>query len=99
MDEIDGKIAEQPPVPRLAGQPGAGQVAAPSKDRDGAFQQELLVLDRHDSRQCISPQVMSAIPAVVEHPDQRDLPSEVIKGDRTACDLGDLAGGTSAERG
>ena len=100
MDEVDGKIAEQPPVPCLAGQPaGAGQVAAGGEDSDGAFPQEMLVPHRHDPRHRIRPQVVRAIPAVVKHPDQRNLPGEVIEGDGAAGDLGDLGGGAGAERG
>ena len=40
-----------------------------------------------------------AVPAVVQHPDQGNLPGEVIEGDGPAGDLGDLAGGAGAERG
>ena len=100
VDEVDGKIAEQPPVPCLAGQPaGAGQVAAGGEDRDGAFPQGVLVLPRDDPRQRIRPQVVRAVTAVVQHPHQRHLPGQVIEGDGTARDLGDLAGGAIAERG
>ena len=100
MDEVDGKIAEQPPVPCLAGQPaGPGQVAAGGEDRDSAFPQGLLVRHGHGPRHRIRPQVVRAVPAVVQHPDQRNLPGQVIEGDGPAGDLGDLAGGARAERG
>ena len=84
----------------MPGRPaGAGQVAAGGEDRDGAFPQGVLVLHRHDPRHRIRPQVVRAVTAVVQHPDQGNLPGQVIEGDGTARDLGDLAGGASAERG
>ena len=79
VDEVIGKIAEQPPVPCLAGQQGAGQVAAGCEDRDGTFPQGMLVLHRHDPRHRIRPQVVRAVPAIVQHPDQRNLPGQVIE--------------------
>ena len=42
---------------------------------------------------------MRAVPAVVQHPHERNLPGEVIEGDGAAGDLGYLAGRTGAERG
>ena len=89
-----------PRVPCLAGQPtGAGQVAAGGEDRNGAFPQGVLVLHRHDPPHRIRPQVVRAVPAVVQHPDEGNLPGEVIESDGPARYLGDLAGGASAERG
>ena len=80
VDEVDGEVAEQPPVPCLAGQPtGPGQVAAGGEDRDRAFPQGVLVRHGHDPRHRLRPQVVRAVPAVVQHPDQGNLPGQVIE--------------------
>ena len=104
--------ASQRPISWPCGWPAAASRAASSTDHGSgrkhraysgvsspAAPQGLLVRHGHDPRHRLRPQVVRAVPAVVQHPDQGNLRGQVIKGDGAAGDLGDLAGGAGAERG
>jgi hypothetical protein len=100
VDEFDGEVGQQGPVLCPARQGSrAGQISALGQDGRGPAVQVLCLLSRHRPGQRLGPQFVCAVAAVVQHPDERDPPGEVVEGDRPAGDLGDLGGTGGVQRG